>query len=95
MMEELVAYLRREWDGGRPSKSLLEMDLTVEQFRTILTSPGMDLKNVERFVYEWRVHHTENKAIFEMWQLFAFKTYHWDDYWVWGHLHLYYKYGLL
>jgi len=58
---------------------LLELELTPQELKTILTSPDLNIDNVERFVYKWRcVQHTHNKAVFEMLQLWLFKTHHWD-----------------
>lgn len=95
MMDELLRYLQEEWNGQQPPQTLLETDLTIECFRNIITTPGLDLHNVDRFIRQWRAHHRENKAIPEMWDLFCFKTFKWDEYYVIGHLYLYHKYGLL
>ena len=94
-MDELLSYLQTEWDGKRPSQHLLDLNLTVERFRNIILTPGLNLHNVDGFVRQWRAHHLHDKDIPEMWELFCFKKFGWDDYYVTGHLRLYDKYGLL
>ena len=92
MEEELLTHLQKRWTPDLPVSL---MDVTPAQFKVILITPGIDLENVDRFVYEWRAHHKKNTPIHEMWTLFCFKIYKWDDYYLTTHLHLLDKYGLL
>jgi hypothetical protein len=70
-----------------------QMDLTTEHFAQIATMRGMRMDNVERFVYEWRGHHPEEKEIPKMWRLLFMKLWH-EDYYA-THLYQFFKYGMM
>ena len=90
-MDGLINYLMSEFEGH--NDEFTQMDLTTDQFRQIIKTQDMRIDNVERFVYEWRGHHQENKEIPKMWQLVCMRL--WDEKYYMSHLYQYFKYGLM
>jgi hypothetical protein len=63
-MEDLITKLHAQWDPNDYDWN--NINLTIEQFRQIITTANMNLDNVERFVRSWCCAHKENKDIWDM-----------------------------
>ena len=93
-MEKLKDFLRQEWTSP-PPLDLLEIQLTVTGLKELIRTPEMNVKNLERFVYKWCDLHKDSRDIFEMWDLYTFQKFGWDDRYLNQHLQKLDKYGLL
>ena len=90
-MDRLINYLMADFEGH--NEIFTRMDLSAEQFRQIITTRGMRIGNVERFVFEWRGYHPQQKEIPKIWHLLFMK--HWEENYYTRHLYEFYKHGMM